>query len=278
MHAADLEAAEAGGTTFAPALAAAGLTGGGFRYLTKLGRLAAGGPLTAAEWADAIAVLTAAHKSTLVAGWRTEEAAVTLSRTCSCWPIPVRWSTRTGWTGGRGPTGKPCCAAGSPSGRTSSRPRRRRSRPPSGPRCRCCGTPCSPDRGIRATLYSNGISRVGTGRDGTFGDVLVRHDPTVVALTSPVNATGVFELDVQADMLLPFEGSVVDTTWELRLPPAANPFDLRNVMDVMITVDYTALHDETYRGQLVTVLNGDRQRGADGVFSLARDSRTSGTT
>ena len=94
-----------------------------------------------------------------------------------------------------------------------------------------------PDRGIRATLYSNGISRVVTGRDGAFGDVLVRHDPTVVALTSPVNASGVFELDVQADMLLPFEGSGVDTTWELRLPAAANPFDLGNVVDVMITID-----------------------------------------
>ena len=34
-----------------------------------------------------------------------------------------------------------------------------------------------PDRGIRATLYSNGISRVTTGRDGTFEDIVVRHDP-----------------------------------------------------------------------------------------------------
>ena len=82
-----------------------------------------------------------------------------------------------------------------------------------------------PDRGIRATLSSNGISRVTTGRDGMFGDVLVRHDPAMVALTSPINATGVFELDAQSDLLLPFEGSGVDTTWELQLPPAANPFD-----------------------------------------------------
>ena len=34
-----------------------------------------------------------------------------------------------------------------------------------------------PDRGIRATLYSNGISRVITGQDGTFQDIIVRHDP-----------------------------------------------------------------------------------------------------
>ena len=61
-----------------------------------------------------------------------------------------------------------------------------------------------PDWGIRATLYSNSISRITTGQDGTFQDITLRHDPTVVALTSPVSASGVFELDTQSDMLLPF--------------------------------------------------------------------------
>ena len=128
-----------------------------------------------------------------------------------------------------------------------------------------------PDRGIRATLYSNGVSRVTTGRDGMFQDVVVRHDPGVVALTSPVNASGVFELDVQSDMLLPFESSGVDTTWELQLPPAANPFDFSTIVDVLITIDYTALYDDGLRSQVVGRLNAARDRGADRVFSLARD-------
>ncbi|MFI9381427.1 hypothetical protein [Kutzneria sp. NPDC052558] len=128
-----------------------------------------------------------------------------------------------------------------------------------------------PDRGIRATLYSNGISRVTTGQDGAFEDVTIRHDPGVVALTSPVGASGVFDLDVQSDMVLPFESSGVDTTWELRLPPAANPFDFSSIVDVLITIDYTALHDDGYRDQVTTRLNAERDRGADCVFSLARD-------
>ncbi|MFJ4835867.1 hypothetical protein ACIP79_39115 [Streptomyces sp. NPDC088747] len=128
-----------------------------------------------------------------------------------------------------------------------------------------------PERGIRATLYSNGISRVTTGRDGTFQEVVVRSDPGVVALTSPVNASGVFELDAQSDMLLPFEGCGVDTSWEFRLPPAANPLDYSTIVDLLVTVDYTAAYDETYRDQVVTRLNADRERGADCVFSLARD-------
>lgn len=128
-----------------------------------------------------------------------------------------------------------------------------------------------PDRGIRATLYSNGISRVITGREGIFGEVLVRHDPSIVALTSPISATGVFELDVQSDLLLPFEGSGVDTTWELQLPRAANPIDYSTIVDVLFTVEYTALTDDDYRRQVVTRLNADRDRGADRVFSLAQD-------
>jgi hypothetical protein len=128
-----------------------------------------------------------------------------------------------------------------------------------------------PERGIRATLYSNGVSRVITGQGGTFGEVIVRHDPTTVALTSPINATGVFELDVQSELLLPFESSGVDTTWELRLPPAANPLDFSSIVDVLFTVEYTALSDDDYRRQVVTRLNADRDRGADRVFSLAQD-------
>ncbi|MBQ0854883.1 hypothetical protein J8N05_42740 [Streptomyces sp. BH-SS-21] len=128
-----------------------------------------------------------------------------------------------------------------------------------------------PDRGIRAALYSNGISRVTTGRDGTFQEVVVRSDPGVVALTSPVNASGVFEFDAQSDMLLPFEGSGVDTSWEFRLPPAANPIDYSTIVDLLVTVDYTAAYDDTYREQVVARLNADRDRGADCVFSLARD-------
>ena len=128
-----------------------------------------------------------------------------------------------------------------------------------------------PDRSIRATLYSTGISRVTSGQGGRFADIVLRHDPGVVALTSAVGASGVFDLDTQSDMLLPFESSGVDTAWELQLPPAANPFDFSTIADVLITIDYTALYDDGYRNQIITRLNANRTRGADCVFSLARD-------
>ena len=49
----------------------------------------------------------------------------------------------------------------------------------------------------------------------------LRRDPQTIAFTSPMNATGVFQVDLQPDMLLPFEGSGVDTTWDFSLPPAS---------------------------------------------------------
>ncbi|MEU2614197.1 neuraminidase-like domain-containing protein [Micromonospora sp. NPDC007271] len=128
-----------------------------------------------------------------------------------------------------------------------------------------------PNRGIRATLASNGVSRVTAPTSGGFTDIVLRREPTQVALTSPVNANGVFEMDMQADMLLPFEGSGVDTTWQLQLPKAANPFDFGSIADVLLTVEYTALADAGYRSQVVERLNSDRLRTADCIFSLARD-------
>ena len=43
-----------------------------------------------------------------------------------------------------------------------------------------------------------------------------------------------FELDAQSEMPLSFEGSGVDTTWEMRMPKAANFFDYyRTIVDVL---------------------------------------------
>jgi receptor-binding and translocation channel-forming TcA subunit of Tc toxin len=55
-------------------------------------------------------------------------------------------------------------------------------------------------------------------------------------------------------MLLPFEGSGVDATWEFRMPKAANLFDYRTLADVLITVEYTALSSFDYRQQVIQSL------------------------
>jgi len=111
-----------------------------------------------------------------------------------------------------------------------------------------------PTSGIRATLTSDRISRVVIGGD-IFQTVKVQHGPDYVALSSPREATGLFELDVQSEMLLPFEGIGVATNWEFRMPKASNLFDYRTIADVLFTIEYTALNSFTYGQQVIQSLN-----------------------
>lgn len=111
-----------------------------------------------------------------------------------------------------------------------------------------------PTQGVRATLIASGISRVVGGGDA-FPSILVRRDPEMIAFTSTSNATGVLDLEPEAGMLLPFESMGVDTSWELQLPKAANPFDFRSIADVLFTVEYTSLQDFSYRQQVIQELD-----------------------
>ena len=61
-------------------------------------------------------------------------------------------------------------------------------------------------------------------------------------------------------MLLPFEGTGVDTSWELRMPKAANQFDYSTIADVLLTIEYTALDSFDYRQQVIQTLDTELQR------------------
>lgn len=119
--------------------------------------------------------------------------------------------------------------------------------------------------GIKATLSTTGLSRVVVGPD-VFQTVNIRRSPQSVALTSPVNATGMFELDTQSEMLCPFEGIGVDTTWEFSMPKAANRFNFNTIADVYLTIEYTALDNYTYRQQVIQEL--DTTFSAEMPFSI----------
>lgn len=112
-----------------------------------------------------------------------------------------------------------------------------------------------PVGGIHATLTCSGLTRTVIGPE-VFQTVPIRRDPEFIALTSPINASGVFEMDaLQPDMLLPFEGNGVDGTWEFRMPKAANAIDYRSCADVLLTIEYTALQNVDYRQQVIQSLS-----------------------
>jgi hypothetical protein len=124
-----------------------------------------------------------------------------------------------------------------------------------------------PNQGIRATLASAGASRVVVDNGGgVFETAVIGHGSEEVALSAPINATGLFELDAQPDLRTPFEGFGVDTMWELRMPKAANPFDFDTLFDVLFTVEYTALDSKSYREQVIRTL--PPRLGAEQAFSF----------
>lgn len=136
--------------------------------------------------------------------------------------------------------------------------------------------------GIRATLTASRLSRVVIGGD-IFQTTPLERGPVQVALSAPRDATGVFEMDQQSDVKLPFEGIGVDTSWELRLPKASNLFDYDTIADVIITLEYTALNSFDYQQQVLQrlkpTLSSDRPFSfkyhlADQWFDLHNPERT----
>ncbi|MDO7877731.1 hypothetical protein Q5H93_23545 [Hymenobacter sp. ASUV-10] len=118
-----------------------------------------------------------------------------------------------------------------------------------------------PTDGIKAKLSTAGNSRVVVG--GTpFQTLTLPRPAESVSLTSPINATGLFELEQQANELLyPFEGTGVDVPWVFSLQPAANGnLDFTTIADVLITLEYTALESYDYGQQVVKGMEAERQQ------------------
>ncbi len=129
-----------------------------------------------------------------------------------------------------------------------------------------------PSQGIRATLSSTGLSRVVVGGD-IFQKINLRRDPETIALSSPINATGLFDLEGQqpTDMLLPMEGTGVDTQWEFRMLKSSNQFDYTTIADVLLTIEYTALNSFDYYQQVVQSPALNRPLSADRPYSFRQD-------
>jgi hypothetical protein len=128
-----------------------------------------------------------------------------------------------------------------------------------------------PHEGIKATLRTSGISRVIVGQPYApeFSEETIRRNPESVGLSAPFQATGLFMLNYEGDVLLPFEGSGVATDWVFELPKPANRFDYRTIADALITIEYTALESSEYRQQVIERLN--RNFSAERCFSFRQE-------
>jgi hypothetical protein len=123
----------------------------------------------------------------------------------------------------------------------------------------------APHQGIAATLTCSGQSRVVISASGAFQTLTLNRPPEAVAYTSPSNMTGTFDLDPQPELKYWFEDHGADTTWEFRLPRAANPIDYRSIAEIYVTVEYTALYDADY----ARIVKATLPQRARGTFALS---------
>jgi hypothetical protein len=122
--------------------------------------------------------------------------------------------------------------------------------------------------GIKATLYSTGISRVVRGGD-RYQEATLATQPETVAITAPFQGPGLMELQQdQSEMYFPFEGLGVAGGWVFSLPKAANAFDFNTIADVIFTIEYSAIYSDEYRRQVVQRLNSSLAYQGERTFSL----------
>lgn len=118
------------------------------------------------------------------------------------------------------------------------------------------------NEGIHGTLSNPGISRAMVGEPFEEPSIIYRL-PESIAISSPNKGTGLFELKPDTDpMLLPFEGSGVETAWRLEMPKGANRFDYNAIFDILLTIRYTAFEDRSYRDKILTAMGQDEYGNA----------------
>ena len=114
-----------------------------------------------------------------------------------------------------------------------------------------------PIDGIHAMLSNGGESSVVVKQpDGSFvKQRAMRTFGEEIALDSLYNDTGLFVLDYNDPMFLPFEGLGVESLWTLELPIATNRFNFDTIVDVFFTIEYTAYYDKNYRAEVIQRLS-----------------------
>jgi len=115
--------------------------------------------------------------------------------------------------------------------------------------------PIQPHRGL---LSNQGVSVLTRGTLNS-AHTLVRY-PDVLPLSEFRMREDMWVFDLPDETLLPFEGSGIETVWELMLPKAGNVNSFESITDVMITFDMRASYSASLRTQQLAALPASANR------------------
>lgn len=109
----------------------------------------------------------------------------------------------------------------------------------------------------RGVLRNGGVSTVSS--DDLSSKVLMRY-PDALTLSEFRLRDDLFVYGLPGETLLQFEGSGVETDWEIELPTIANPKGFRSVADVLITFDSNAYYSDAVAAKQAALLPADAPR------------------
>jgi len=110
---------------------------------------------------------------------------------------------------------------------------------------------------LRGSLINRGVS---IARPGLPGEHVLVRPSEVLPLSEFRLQNDMLLYGLPNEMLLTFEGSSVETFWELGFPKAANPIGLDGLVDVLVTFDaYCEYAPERYETDLLAIPNTERK-------------------
>lgn len=115
--------------------------------------------------------------------------------------------------------------------------------------------PIQPHRGL---LLNSGVSVLTRGTLNS-AHTLVRY-PDVLPLSEFRMREDMWVFDLPDETLLPFEGSGIETIWELVLPKTGNTNGFESITDVLLTFDMRASFSSTLRTQQMAMLPASANR------------------
>jgi hypothetical protein len=106
-------------------------------------------------------------------------------------------------------------------------------------------------------------------QDARFRDDVVERRQ--LATSAGEADSGLFEVNLRDDLLLPFEGAGAISTWKIRVPRGTNRFPLHLISDVILHLRYTAKDGGEVLRKAAYASATSRLRSRTRMFSLRRD-------
>jgi hypothetical protein len=124
---------------------------------------------------------------------------------------------------------------------------------------------------LRSTVRKSPIPKDGEYvRQGTGDDRFVDYAGAIqsVVTSTATSDSGMFEVNLQDDRFLPFEGSGAESAWKLDLPKNFPAFDYGTISDVILHIRYTARQGVDPTKVIDSLNNLFSQPTASGPFAL----------